>query len=1220
MAESHGSWPEREKEILAFWEKHSIFKKSLSKKAPKGNFVFFEGPPTANGKPGIHHAEARAFKDLIPRFRTMQGYKVERKGGWDTHGLPVELEVEKQLGFKSKGQIEEYGIAKFNEKCKESVWKYLEDWKEFTRRLGFWVDLEDPYVTYHPEYVESLWWVIKQIWDKGLLYQDYRVTPHCPRCGTSLSSHELALGYKEVEDPAVYVKFKVKGKKDEYLIAWTTTPWTLPGNVALAVNPDVDYVKVKVFGSTQTPKEGEELPPLKEEILIIAADRKRILDPLFHPKNIQILGHYKGSELVGMKYEQLYPFWEDTIQLGELYQTKKTKGEYKVFEVLPGDFVSTEEGTGIVHTAVMYGVDDFELGNRFGIPKHHIVGLDGRFIEGTGFLEGKFVKEADKEIIKDLKSRHLLFRHETVTHSYPFCWRCKTPVIYYAKDSWYIKMSALRDKMIKENKKIHWEPEHIQEGRFGEWLREVKDWAFSRERYWGTPLPIWVCQKCGEKKCVGSFEELGVPSKPATIWTMRHGASKKNNPRIIQGNVKDSHKYGLTPEGAEQVEQSAQSLKGKIDLILSSDFGRARETAEIVQKITGAEVFFDEDLWEIQTPDWEGQLVEDIEKQLGNRIPLDLRLGGGENYLEVRERMQRAVQRALRRFPGKHILFVSHGDPLWILKWSYSSIPEADYHTTTYPQKGIAESIDVPVDFDPHRPTVDDIILKCKKCGGKAKRVPDVCDVWFDSGCMPYAQWHYPFENKEKIDPSTKLRAGKAQAYPADYISEAIDQTRGWFYTLLAVAALLGKERPYKNVICLGLVLDAKGKKMSKSLGNIVDPMEMIGKYGADAVRWYMYTVNQPGDSKRFDEKDLADIVRKNFNILLNVENFYSTYASPVIARSEATKQSHEIASASRKLGLAMTKNVLDRWILARLHKLIATATDSLENYKVTEPARDLGEFVNDLSTWWLRRSRDRFKGYPPSSPLSKGGKRGVEDTDKQTALSVLHDCLLTTTKLLAPFTPFLAEDMYRRLGGEEESVHLESWPKVEKKYVDEKLLEEMGRVRSIVSRALERRAEAGRNVRQALARMTVRLPEGKLDAAYLDLLKDEVNVKEVEVKEGEYAVELDLNLTPELVREGTIREIIRRVNAMRKNAKLSIQDRIELFIESKESEIAKALEEHRDDLLSGTLSSDLRTSGNKPANAESFRVNEFDVTVGFEKPGGAGSLPVRQAGGFAGK
>lgn len=962
MSDERRSVSEREKEILKNWEVKRIFEKTLAKESLKGNFVFFEGPPTANGKPGIHHAEARAFKDLIPRFKTMQGYHVERKGGWDTHGLPVELEVEKKLGFKSKSDIDVYGIEAFNQKCRESVWTYLEDWKEFTRRLGFWADLKNAYITYAPEYVESLWWVIKQIWDKGLLYKDYRVTPHCPRCGTSLSSHELAQGYKETVDPAVYVKFKVTKRADgsiptdsEFLVAWTTTPWTLPANVALAVGEDIVYVKVK--------KNGEFLWAAKARIDEATSGDYEVMEEM------------TGANLVGIEYEPLYPFTR------ELMKGTSEEGK-RAWYVVPADFVFTEDGSGIVHTAVMYGIDDFNLGTKIGLPKVHLVELDGKFVAGAGSFAGKFVKSADADVMADLESRGLLLGKSMINHIYPFCWRCKTPILYYAKDSWYINMNAVREKLISENKKINWEPKHIQEGRFGEWLREVKDWAFSRERYWGTPLPIWVCESCGEKMCVGSFREL---------------------------------------------------------------------------------------------------------------------------------------------FDG----------------------------------------MDVPKGFDPHRPFVDEIILKCKKCGGTSRRVPDVCDVWFDSGCMPFAQWHYPFENKEKIDDGV--------AFPADYISEAVDQTRGWFYTLLSVSVLLGRERPFKNVIVLGHVLDVNGKKMSKSLGNIVDPMEMIEKYGSDAVRWYMYTVNQPGESKRFEEKALADTVKKVFNLLQNVVNFSEMYSGEG-KDEEIRKPTH----------------VLDRWVLARLHILVRDVTEALERYQVTEPARNIAAFIGELSTWWLRRSRDRFKS--------------DDQSDRADAIVTLRTCLMTLCRIMAPFTPFTAEEMYGRVGGELESVHLETWPLADTALLDKKLVEEMERVRSIVSKALERRADAGRNVRQALASMTVSTPSGELRREFIDVLKDEVNVHEVVVKKGDYAVELDVTLTSELIREGTIREMIRRVNAMRKNAGLTVQDRIELFVDSAEHEITKAIEEHQEELISGVLAVSLRMNGEHPETSESFRVNEFNMTLGLTK------------------
>ncbi len=955
MPDMKPNFPELEEGMLAYWEQEHIFDETLKKPAPNGRFVFFEGPPTANGRPGIHHVESRAFKDCIPRFRTMQGYRVDRKGGWDTHGLPVELEVEKQLGFNGKKDIEAFGIEAFNKKCKESVWTYLQDWNAITKRIGFWVDLENPYITYDPKYVESLWWVIKQVWDKGLLYQDYKVVPYCPRCGTALSSHELAQGYKEVEDPAVYVKFRVTKRVDgstpetpEYLVAWTTTPWTLPSNVALAVGSEIAYVKVK---------QGD-------ESLWIAKDR---VDAATSGE-FEVVDEKLGEHLVGTEYEPLFPFVKEAIK-GTDQEAKR--GWY----VVPADFVATNEGSGIVHTAVMYGADDFELGTKVGLPKYHLVGLDGKFTEAAGPYAGKFVKGADATITEDLALRGLILNTETVKHTYPFCWRCKSPLIYYAKDSWYIKMSALRNELIAGNEQINWEPAHIKEGRFGEWLREVKDWAFSRERYWGTPLPIWVCEECGDKQCIGSFAELGV----------------------------------------------------------------------------GA-------------------------------------------------------------------------------------------------------------DFDPHRPYVDEVVLKCGKCGGASRRVPEVCDVWFDSGAMPFAQWHYPFENKEKID--------NAEAFPADYISEAIDQTRGWFYTLLAVSTLLGKERPYKNVICLGHVLDAKGKKMSKSLGNIVNPVEVVNQYGADAVRWYMYTINQPGESKRFDLKSLDEMVKKVFMILWNVETFYEMYA------------------IGPRGPIGPTNHVLDRWVLARLNALVRDATADLEGYRVTEPCRAIAEFINDLSTWFVRRSRDRFKG--------------DDEADKTAAVATLRTCLLTTSKLLAPFTPFLADVLYQKLEGGKKSVHLEDWPTVDASLLDEELLTAMARTRSVVSKALEKRAEAGRAVRQVLASATVTLPEGTLADELIDLVKDEVNVKTVVVEKGEYAVELDLALTPELVREGTIRELVRRVNDLRKKTGLSMGDRIELYVQSANAEMALALTEHAAVLLAGTQADTLRTSGDVPEKNETLRVNEFDVTIGF--------------------
>lgn len=949
------NFSEKELEVLKQWEDKDIFKKTLEKQAPKGSFVFYEGPPTANGKPGIHHAESRAFKDCIPRYKTMQGFRVVRKAGWDTHGLPVELEVEKQLGFTGKAEIEEYGIDTFNAKCKESVWAYKQNWETFTKRLGYWVDLDDPYITYDPKYVESLWWIIKQVWEKNLLYKDYRVTPHCPRCGTSLSSHELSQGYKDVKDLTITAKFKLVGTENEYVLAWTTTPWTLPGNVGLAVGADIDYVKIK---------HGDDLLWLAKDLL------EQVVEGEY-----EIVEEVKGSALVDKEYEPLYPFMREAMK-GSGEEEKRT------WYIMPADFVTTEDGTGVVHTAVMYGADDFALGNDVGLPKFHLVKLDGTFIEGTDFLAGRVVTDEDVAIaiIKDLAHRGLLFKKAKYEHSYPHCWRCKSKVIYYAKDSWYIAMSTLRDELLAQNDKINWEPSHIKEGRFGEWLREVKDWAFSRERYWGTPLPIWESED-GEKLCVGSFEEL----------------------------------------------------------------------------------------------------------------------------------------RSLAKDPSQ-----------------------------------------VGEDFDPHRPFVDEIVLQ--KDGKEYKRVKDVCDVWFDSGSMPYAQWHYPFENKELVD--------SGEAFPADYISEAIDQTRGWFYTLLAVSTLLGKEAAYKNVICLGHVLDAEGKKMSKSVGNIVEPMEMMETYGADAVRWYMYSINQPGESKRFDLKMLSDMVKKNFGILMNVVSFYEMFTTSQLQDSTTPSQ-----------------HILDRWILARLNKLTQETTDRLDRYVITETVRELGEFITDLSTWYVRRSRDRVKG--------------TDEADKAATVATLKTVLITFSKLMAPFAPFLAEQVYARVGGERESVHLEDWPEVDESLLDDEVLVQMSQTRSLVTRALERRVEAGVPVKQVLGAMVVGVPSGEFSAEYQALLREEVNVKTVSVEKGDLSAEPDFTLTPELIREGLVRELVRKVNSLRKKADLTIEDRIELVVHGPE-QVVLAVQEHKDALAHGTLAGSVRTDGEMPDTQDSFTAKEFDITVGF--------------------
>lgn len=948
---------ELEDRILASWKEHKIFEKTLAKPPRQGNFVFFEGPPTANGKPGLHHVLARAFKDLIPRYKTMQGFRVDRKAGWDTQGLPVELEVEKELKFRGKPDIEKYGIKEFNEHCRQNVWKYKADWEKLTERIGFWLDLEHPYITYEPYYIESLWWILKQVWETKvngarLLYKDYKVVPHCPRCGTALSSHEVAQGYKSVKENSVYVRFRIKKEPATSILSWTTTPWTLPGNVALAVGKNIVYVRVKI----------------NNEFVILAKDRLSILVGVdFEP-----IAEMMGEDLIGLEYEPLFP--------GAI--PKSTPGFNNAFKVYAADFVTTTDGTGVVHTAVMYGEDDFNLGAEIGLPKFHTVDDNGLFTAEVGEWAGKFVKDKDVEqgIVADLQQRGLLFKQEMYTHDYPYCWRCSTPLLYYAKPSWFIRMSALRTELKQGNEKINWYPGHIKDGRFGEWLDGAKDWAISRERYWGTPLPIWVCEKCNEQVCVGSFQEL-------------------------------------------------------------SDL-----TAEIQKS---------------------PPLVGKIKSQ----------------------------------------------------------------------------------NFDPHRPFVDEIVLACK-CGGQMKRVPEVADCWFDSGSMPFAQWGYP--STAGSDELFK------EHYPAKFIAEAIDQTRGWFYTLLAIATLLKKAGviseapPYEHVICLGHINDKYGQKMSKSKGNVVDPWEVINQYGADALRWHFYTANQPGEPKNFDPKDVEDVIKKTFLILFNVVSFYELYKSDEINIDEI-KLDENNANYEK-----MSKNLLDRWILAKWYNLLSEVTDNLEDYKITEAGRGIESFITDLSVWYVRRSRDRFK---------QEDKRGE-------ALSTLRYILLNLSKVMSPFTPFLSEDIYRRLGGQLESVHLTEWPSLYGDNDDAELLTKMSKLRQVVEMVLAQRAEAKIKVRQALRQVTVK--GLVLDDEMKAILAEEINVLAVACEEaGELSAVLNTEIDDELRELGLVREFSRQVNALRKQQGLTVNDLIVLKVGAVEK-VAAVLSKYRDSLLKSTLSKEI--------------------------------------------
>lgn len=1042
------SFPRMEEEILKFWAERKIFEKTLEKSEGNPRFVFYEGPPTANALPHPGHVLTRAMKDLVPRYRTMAGYHVPRKGGWDTHGLPVELEIEKELGISGKKQIEDYGVEKFIEKCKESVFRYKREWERMTERVGFWIDLDRAYITYTDEYIESVWWALRQIWDKGLLYQGYKVVPYCPRCGTALSSHEVAQGYSEVEDPSVYVKFRVKGENDTFFLVWTTTPWTLPSNVALAVSKDFTYVKIRLA------RTGEELILAKG--LLGAAVRE----------DYKIVEEFPGAALAGKEYEPLFPF---------------ARPDKRAWYVVTGDFVTLEEGTGIVHLAPAFGEDDMAAAAVHGLPVVQLVDAEGRFVDAVTPWKGMFVKEADPLIIRTLQEEGKLYRSEMYRHTYPFCWRCDTPLLYYARTSWFIRTTAAKEALLRNNAAINWHPDYIKDGRMGNFLENVIDWAVSRERYWGTPLPVWICERCGKQHCVGSIAEL---------------------------------------------------------------------------------------------------------KSMATKLPERLEL---------------------------------------------------------------------------HRPYIDQAELRCPGCGGTMRRTREVIDAWFDSGSMPFAQWHYPFENKEEFE----------RAFPANFICEAIDQTRGWFYTLLVISTLLFDRPSFENVLVLGHILDAEGQKMSKRKGNVVDTWEVFNTYGADAFRWYLYTVNPPWNPTRFYMDAVGESRRRFLSTLWNVYSFYVLYANV----DGFDPAEHELAVERRAL--------LDRWIISRFNGLARKVRSELDEYNITSAARAIEEFVDDLSNWYVRRSRRRYWGPEMNE-------------DKVAAYLTLHEMLVGVAKLLAPFTPFVAEEIYRNLEGERrkgapESVHLCDYPECNEALVDPGLERDMDFARKVVTLGRAARNKVNIKNRQPLAEMVVVAgsPEGEQAVAALEpLIKDELNVKavrmatgigefvshrvkprydllgpkhgrlvkeivaalaaidpeevvgaierngEVEVfaggsvvtvtrdevsvetvekkgyaveSEGNVAIALNTELTRDLVMEGLAREMVNKIQTMRKEADFDIEDRIHTVFWA-DAAVREACEIHRGYVMEETLSEELEFAGD-PAAAEvrgeltrEWNVNGHKAVISVER------------------
>lgn len=986
-----------ENQVSKMWKEKDIIKKSFAENEGKRYFTFYDGPPTANGKPHVGHIETRVMKDLIPRYKVMKGYRVIRKAGWDTHGLPVELEIEKKLGISGKEQIEEYGVEKFVKECKESVFTYVHMWEEMTDKVGYWVDMENPYVTYHNDYIESVWWALKQMWDKGLLYEGHKVMPYCPRCGTALSSHEVAQGYKDVKDLTCIAKFKVVGEENTYILAWTTTPWTLPSNLALCVNKAYEYVEIKAnIGTDEEPK---------YENYILAKD---LLESVLRETPYDIIKTFKGEELLGVKYEQLIPFG---------------KVEGKAFEVIHGDYVTLTDGTGIVHIAPAYGEDDSLVAKQNGITFINLVDKEGKFVEEVKPWAGRFVRDCNEDICKWLANENKLFSKEKHLHSYPHCWRCDTPLLYYPKESWFVAMSKLRDNLVENNSKVNWYPETIKTGRFGKFLENVIDWGISRDRYWGTPLPIWTCEdeNCGHRECIGSIEELK--------------------------------------------------------------------------------------------------------------------------------------------------------------------------------EKGI----DVPEDIELHKPYIDAVDLKCPKCGKKMHRAKEVIDCWFDSGSMPFAQWHYPFENKEMFENN----------FPAGFISEAIDQTRGWFYTLTAVGTALFNKTPFENCVVLGHVLDEKGQKMSKSKGNGVNPMELLNTVGADATRWHFYTCSSPWLPTRLSIDNVKETQRGFLSTLWNVYSFYVLYAE--------IDQFNPLKYKDFKI-----TNIMDKWIISKLNTLVKEVDNKLENYDITGAAIEIEEFTDELSNWYVRRNRERF------------WSQELND-EKIGAYVTLYNVLTTLIKVSAPFVPFITDEIYQNLvinldNNALESVHLCEWPEVDETVIDKNLEAEMDLAYKIVKLGRSARNAVNIKNRQPLSEMLISIDT--LPEYYTDIVKEELNVKEVklgaemsdyvnfEIKpnlpvlgreygklipkireeiskknqmdlaskvkqgkveyieidgieigldannllitmqgkegfafsgEGEIGVVLDTTITPELQEEGILREVLSKVQNMRKDKNFEVLDRINLYVSENE-------------------------------------------------------------------
>jgi len=1199
----------KEKAVLKFWNENQIFEQTLKKDSPLGNFVFYDGPPYATGLPHYGHILPSSLKDLIPRYKTMRGFHVDRKWGWDCHGLPIENLIEKKLGLKDKKAIEEYGIDKFNKAARESVLTYADEWKERIQRIGRWANMDNDYRTMDSSYTESVWWSFRELDKKGLVFEDYKVMQVCPRCGTPLSNFEVAQGYKDIADISVYAKFEIKNESIDVIktfynlasgsktsfVAWTTTPWTLPGNVALAVNPELNYVCVAV---------GTENYIFAESLFESLKVKKVIPED---SATLSLLDSNKpltGKDLVGISYEPVFDYYkkEGTLETSE-------KNRENIWKVCEAPFVTAEDGTGIVHIAPAYGDDDMKLSKTNNLPVIKHVGFDGCFVDLITEMKGKPAKpkedhqSADIEIIKILAGKNVLLAKEKMTHSYPHCWRCETPLINFATTSLFVRTTSLKNELIEENKKINWVPKEIGSGRFGEWLENIRDWAISRTRYWGAPVPMWKSES-GKTEIIGSFAELKekirLSSNNNKFVLMRHGEAESNVKDII--NSHDLNLYGLTEKGIAQVKESAEKLKENgatadgsqkgnvrpITKIYASDFRRTKETARIVAEALGideSKIVYDARLRENNAGELEGRSwSERLKTFKSEEDRVFLAPKGGESSFDVKKRVAEALYEIDSSNKDENILIVAHGLPIRMMSevangrttrdmirsgWNDISDPTGSLHYIDFVQWPHTENFEL----DIHRPLIDAVTWK-NEDGETMRRIPDVFDVWYDSGAMPFASQHYPFENKEEFE-----KKG-SKLFPADFIAEGLDQTRGWFYSLLCLGVSLFGKSPFKNVSVNGLILAEDGKKMSKSLNNFPELMGVVEKYGADSLRYFLVTSPAiTAEEVAFSEKSLDEINKKIFNRLDNVYTFYKTYSD--MFEEDST---HSFCTLK-------SENVLDQWIWARLKKLNADMTKDLDAYMISRAVRPIAAFVDDLSTWYLRRSRDRFKG--------------DNAVDRNFAISTLRSILLNFSKIIAPTIPFSAEDLYQKVkllcgdvgsGASKEnnaklSVHLEEWPDLggltEK---EEIILSNMESARALVETGLSLRAKSGLKVRQPLASFIYTNKEGKeLGSEIEEIIKDELNVKDVAI--GNQII-LDTVLTEDLKEEGMSRDLIRAIQEARKAFGFSPQDKIILQIE--------------DTIVGKMLLDKYKTSIAKTVLAESLTLEDFEggeaVSIGDQE------------------